>query len=297
MRRFSYIAFICIILVFISYSFGSRNKIKTSAKEQAKAAILLDSNLTIEEIKKKYPENEIKSIKNIGNDYVLVESEKETFANRFDLYNLKTGNVDTLPTGFEYVTIQKIENENFFIFLASGRNSESPFKQFPYLINCFRIKNDAGMYNSFTDIREDKYFDLTEAVQAGSKSGSIMSDMNISFDGLEVMFKPQKGMESGFYADASDIPPTGTTYDKNKNQMTIQFETDKLGENLKTGIFNTDNNQFISSYDLDKRDNKIILILSLRDTAKKYIAHIQRLPNGNRTDGFPVLKMEFKGSE
>jgi hypothetical protein len=292
MKKAFYIAFMCILLAFTSFSFGG-----TTANEQVKPLFFPNSSLTIDEIKKRYPENEIKEIRNIGEDYVLVESEIETFANRFDLYNLKTKKVDTLPTGFEYVTLEKIEGEDYFIFLATGKNSESPFKQFPYLINCFRVRHEGGMYNNFTAVNEEKYFDLNKALQAGSKAGSVMSDLDVTFDGIEVMFKPAEGMGNGFYADATDIPPTEISYDKGKNQMTIQIDTDKLGDSLKNGIISTDANQFISSYEIVKKDNKTNLILSLREAAKMYIARIDRLPNVNISDGFPVLKLQFKGAE
>ena len=274
------------------------NTVNTVNSGQVNASPQAAYKLTPDDIKKRYEDAEIKNIQNINTDFILVESQKETFSNRFDLYDLKTGEMDILPTMPEYATLEKAENENYFIFLSSGRNSESPFSKFPYLIKCFRIKRDIDKENDFITVYEDRYFNLNEAVQAGSKAGSLLSDINITFDGFEVLFKPSQGRKMDFYADATDIPPTKTSYDKNKNQMIFEIGTDQLVKGLKISVkINTDNNQYISSYEIIRKDDVTQIAVNLRDTAKRYTAKIKRLPNGSMPDGFSVLSVEFAGEE
>lgn len=263
------------------------------SKEQTNTTMQTATILTLDDIKKRYGSDEIKNIININTEYVLVESRKETFANRFVLYNLKTGAFDELPTRPEYVTLEKIENENYFIFLSSGKNSESPFGTFPYLVKCFRIKNGITKNDSFIAVHEDRYFGIDEPVQSGNKDESLMSDLNITFDGLEVLFKPITGKEGDFYAGITDIPTTKTSYEKNKNQLTFEIEANQLSEKLKNlNEVNTDNNQFISSYEITQEDNKIQLAVNLRDSAKRYLIKKKQLPNG-----FTYFSVEFTGGE
>jgi len=266
---------------------------------QVSTATQTTLKLTLEDIKKRYINSDIRNIQNINTEYVLVESQQETFANRFDLYNLKTGEMDTLPTMPEYMTLEKIENENYFVFLSSGKNSECIFSTFPRLVRCFRVKNDVSNDN-FTAVYEDKYFELEESVQAGSKAGSLMADLNITFDGLEVLFKPANGKEFDFYVDATDIPPTKTSYDENKRQMSFIIETNQLGENIKNlHKVKTEDNQYISSYEIVQKDDKIKLTANLRDTAKRYLIKVKWLPNGSipNANGFTCFSVEFAGEE
>jgi hypothetical protein len=249
------------------------------------------SALTLDEIKERYTDTNIKNIQNIGEEYLLVESQKDTFANKFDLYNLKTGDADTLPTMPYFVTLEKIENENYFVFLSSGENSESPMGTFPCLIKCIRIKTDLNETDDFIALFEEKYFDLEDVVQSGIKQECIMSDLNITFEGLEVLFKPIEGKEALFYAAITDIPPTKTSYDKDKKQMTFEIGTNHLGEGLK-GMkkVNIDDHQFISSYEIKQKDNKIYFIVGLKDLAKKYTIDMKRLPDGQ----LPYFFVKFK---
>ena len=92
--------------------------------------------LTLDDIKKKYTEVKILNINEFKEGYVLVESIRETVGNKFDLYDLKTGEMDTLPKGeFGIATLEQIINENYFVFLSNGKDSDGPFGKFPYLIS------------------------------------------------------------------------------------------------------------------------------------------------------------------
>lgn len=237
--------------------------------------------LTIEEITKKYTDTNIKNIHNIGEDYVLIESQQETFANRFDLYNLNTGDMDIMPTMIDFVTLEKIENENYIIFLSSGKNSESPFINPPHLIKCVRIKNEADKEDDFIALYEDKYLPLDYPLQLGCKAETQMLDMNISFDGFEAAFGAVKGKEAAFYADDTDIPPTRTIYDKGTKQLIFEMDCEELSDKVEAEKkAATPDNQYISAYEITEKDNKFYLSLKLKDTAKQYLLKKDHLPDG-----------------
>ncbi|MDF2519619.1 MAG: hypothetical protein K0R84_247 [Clostridia bacterium] len=237
--------------------------------------------LTIEEITKKYKDTSIKNIHNIGEDYVLIESQQETFANRFDLYNLNTGDMDIMPTMIDFVTLESIENENYIIFLSSGKNSESPFINPPHLIKCVRIKNEADKEDDFIALYEDKYLPLDYPLQLGCKAETQMLDINISFNGFEAAFGAVKGKEAAFYADNSDIPPTRTIYDKDKKQLIFEMDCEELSGKVEAKKkAATPDNQYISAYEINEKDNKFYLSLELKDTAKQYLLKKDHLPDG-----------------
>lgn len=251
--------------------------------------------LTLDEVKGKYTDSDvkIKSIQNIGKEWVLVQSQKETFADRFDIYNLETGDMDTIQSGFEYVTLEKVVNENYFIFLSSGRNSESIYGNFPHLINNIRTKNELKADDDFASFSEEKYFDLSYTVKSGSKEHAVLSDIIVTLNGFEALFEPRNSNDMEFYTAATDIPPTTTTYDKEKNQMIFELTTDQIGSKFKNRKkINVEGNQFVSSLEISQKDNKTYLTVGIKDITKEYTVKKNVLPNQ-----LPYFSVSFREKE
>lgn len=118
-----------------------------------------------------------------------------------------------------------------------------------------------------------------------------MSNINVTNNGLEVLFEPIKGKESGFYAGATDIPPTKTSFNKDKRQIVLEIGANQLSQKLidiKQVNFNT--NQYMSSYWITQKGNKIYLTITVRDLVKTYTVKSERLPNG-----LPYFSIIFSG--
>lgn len=253
-------------------------------------------------IKSAYADADISvlSTANIGTDYMLVEFFVPTFANRFALCNLKTGVVEELP--LQDAVLKKCVSENYFIFEDKGEFTDSAFRFFPSILRCFRVsyanQSESGNSN-FDVISENELFKLDRTVQGGSKPNEVLSVINVTFNGLEVLFKPINGKEGGFYADATDIPPTTTAYDADKNKFTILMDVDQIGDQLKTGaVVKTDDNRYISSYQVVQAQgsDKVSIVVTLRDTAKRYMIEKKTLPDGkDMLDGFPYFTVNFSG--
>lgn len=253
------------------------------------------SKITLDEIKGKYSESDvkIKHIQNIGKEWVLVQSQKETFTDRFDIYNLETGDMDIIQTGFEFATLEKVVNENYFVFLSSGKNSESIFGSFPYLINCIRIKNELNADDDFVSFNQDKYFDLAYSVNSGGKEHDVLSDIIVTLDGFEVLFEPLKEKEMDFYADATDIPPTRTIFDKDKKQMIFELKSNQIGSKLKNKQkINVVGNQFMSSLEINLKDNKTFIVVGIKDPTKEYMIKKNNLP-----DQLPYFSVSFRENQ
>ncbi len=282
-------------LIFNGCTDDNTKTVNTTPNEKVNITNQDTFKFTIDEIKKKYTEDKILNINQFKEGYVLVESMIENFGNRFDLYNLKTGETNTLPKSqFGHASLEKVINENYFILLSDGKDSDGPFGKFPYLIHCIRIKNDLNKNDNFIALYEDKYFNLDEPVQSGSKEWDVMSNVIVTLDGLQVLFSPINGNESGFYTDFTDIPPTKTSYDKNKSQITFEIGANQLGEKLK-GMKKVilDDNQFISSYEINLKGNKVYLVVEVKDLTKEYMVKIMRLPEGQ----LPYFSVIFRGKQ
>lgn len=282
---------LALLLLNIDCTAESSKPVNNSSTELANPAES-ETGMTLEDIKGRYsePDVKIKDIKEIGQEWALVQSQKETFGDKFDIYNLRTGDMDTIQSGFEYVTLEEVVNENYFVFLASGRNSESIYGSFPHLIKSIRIKNESNAEDDFISFAEDKYFKLDYSVSSGCKEHAVLSDIVVTLDGFEVLFEPRNDNDMEFYIAATDIPPTKTSYDSEKRQMIFELTTDQLGSKFKSlKKIETEGNQFITSLEISQKDNKTYITANIRDTAREYLVKKNRLP-----DQLPYFTVSFR---
>jgi len=261
------------------------------------------SNLTMDDVaqyldKKTGSQAEIVGTTPVGAGIHLVEYHMKTSTNSFLLVDMTAGTIEDLPVAD--VVLKKIVNENYFIFEDRGEYTDSAFKYFPHIVRCFRIATDNKNMN-FAAIHEDESFEMKRSVQAGCPGkGGMLAAFNATFDGFEVLFKPEQTVEGKgvFYADATSIPPTKTSYDAAKNQFIVELETALLVDGIKTGVkVKTENNLYMSSYQITREDGRILITAQLNDFAKRYRVQ-QRIGPDAFTPGvdgsFPYLVVTFE---
>jgi len=245
-------------------------------------------------------ELEILDTSKIGDNLVLVDYFLPSSTNRYALYYTQTKTVDLLPV--QDVELQKIVNENYFIFEDRGEYTDSAFRFVPSLVYCFRANSDiAGtgttQDDNYITIEEDEAFDLNRSIQFGSKDNELLASMVTTFDGFEVLFKPAGNNDVAFYADATDTPTIKTSYDSAKHQLSFEISTDNLAKGIHYNTeYKTDDNLYITSYKLLLNNGKTDLLLTLRDTAARYTVKSERGPltqKGN--DDLPYLSVTFMG--
>lgn len=68
------------------------------------------------------------------------------------------------------------------------------------------------------------------------------------------------------------------------------------GLNSKNKVTIKDN-PYISTYEIARKDKKLNLVVTLKDTAKRYLIKISKLPVGENTDAIPYFFVRFKGED
>ena len=115
-------------------------------------------------------------------------------------------------------------------------------------------------------------------------------DIVITLDGFEVMFEPMNGDDSGFYTAATDIPPTKTSYNEEKKQMTFELTTNQIGNKFKNNKkVDVEGNQYISSFEINQKNNMTYLIVGIKDITKEYMVKMNKLP-----DQLPYFSVSFR---
>ena len=236
-----------------------------------------DLAITVEDVKKSYSDSEIVNITSYGN-HVLVESHKDTLANRFDWYNLKTGDKDTLPTVPYYVTLEEIVDQEQVLFYADGRNHINGYRAFPFTVKSIRDQENLGSEGDFRQEYWRKYLPLDREARFGGGGRKAIGDVRISFDGLEVLFEPVPGLEAEFFATRSRISSTKTSYLENDGSFIIQFKDTVLSSKLKEELNNKSANRYLESYKLAENNGDTELTLKLRAPVNFYSATTHHLP-------------------
>ncbi|MCX7708639.1 MAG: copper amine oxidase N-terminal domain-containing protein [Clostridia bacterium] len=251
------------------------------------------NNPKIEAIKKKYTDEKIINVTPFNKKYVLIESQKETFANKFELYNLETGDRDELPTMPNFVWLGNILNENEILFWASGKDSESNYAGFPFIIKCSREKEDPSSTSDFEAIRETRYVGLGENVEFGSKENSILSEVTVDNSNLRIVFSPKRGNEIGFYADYASVPPASTEFIQDQWQMVFRFKNctpdNKL---LKDSIKIPESNPGIKKVSVENEGQNVKVIVSLDKSIWEYTCKLKNTKEDGL--GFPYADINFR---
>lgn len=175
---------------------------------------LRDNNvLTLDNIKQNYKTKPIKSIKQFSSHYVLVNIVEDN-KDLFEVYNLKTGDRDILPTLPYKVTISKIFDENKIEFLANGESYESSNTTFPFKIICTRNVENVKSNFDFITSYESLYLNAEENVTLGRNVKSVINEINLLLNGLEILFGPANKDDIGHFSDVTNIPLINTQYIK-----------------------------------------------------------------------------------
>lgn len=280
------------LLIILSISFmiiGCTQKSKVNINtNEIPNKIDNERKLSLEDVKKKYSDNEIVNIETYKH-YVLVESRKDTYANSFHLYNLKTGHKDILPVMPFYCKLENIVHENHINFLADGTNHITPSREFPFIIECRREEENSDYGSEFRAYHRNKYFEINEVTKFGDKENEVISDVKVTLNGIEILFEPMKGKESEFYAGDIKIPPTEISYNLEKHQLIVKFTSTIVSEDMKKLSTKNEDNYYLDSYQLSKENDSSIVILNLKDTTKFYTADIECISDY----GLPYLSISF----
>ena len=206
----------------------------------------------------------------VNEEYTVVQVKKESYAPKFQLWNKITNQVDTFPTMPAFVELEDVKSPEYFVFLSTGQDSESSRLEFPKIIKCFKTEYAE---EPFIRIDEDKWFDLSENVSAGSTVSCKLSSVNFSFDSVSFLFAPLSGNESEFYADAPDIPLTSITYEENSHSLIVSLSSCTF-DAMQSKISDTclEMNPYVNDYLIQENTDETVVTLLLSDEASGYYA-------------------------
>jgi hypothetical protein len=232
---------------------------------------LSNCKLTTDDIKKMYDnENKIVSITEFENQYVLVESKRDSSANKFELYNLSTGDRDELPTMPLYVKLIKIVSENEIILFATGENSESSSKGYPHIINCIRTSENINSDQDFKSSDEEYFFEVGESCNFGDAKSAEITKVEVNKDSIIITFGPIPGDESGFYPDFMYFPITNIEFENNNQQVVIVNQNAQISDTLLHSNVESTKCQFINDLQLMNEIDNSKIIINLKSNAKQY---------------------------
>lgn len=244
--------------------------------------------------------DEVTAVTPYQGQYLLVESRDKYNNQRFRFANLKTHDIDLLPTVPYEVKLVKIKDENNILFEADGTNSINMFSVFPFLIECRRYVEVADVNGEFFAFESPRYFSISEPSSAIGKGVPMFAtDMRVTLDGVQLLFGPVEGKESGFYAATAFIPSTHITYNQEDNELVVRLSSSRIGAALKEAWNDRPlSNCFVRSCTYREHDDYTEIIIGLTETAQFYYADVIILDPFYIIDHaeMPILMVSFRAA-
>jgi hypothetical protein len=226
--------------------------------------------LTIEDVKNSCEDfMVIQNIYPYKEHYVLVQYHIDGLAGRYEFINFKTGDRDFLPTGFDYASLINIESENKIIFYASGTNSETVDRVFPYIIICEREVEILGREDDFAEKWEPVYFSSDDALKVGSLRYTEITGIFCEKDSIEFTFGPATGKEGEFFVRTTTPPETELSLDKASASLIMVFKQTTLNREVKDKL-GLIKNDYIASVSFKQKGTECTLYIKLTDKANEY---------------------------
>lgn len=172
-------------------------------------------------------------------------------------------------------------------------------------------------YSSGSSQQETYWAPINESYTFGWNHGEVaLVDVCISTGGIEAVFGPTAENLSGFFAAASGIPVTTTTYDETSNILTLTFrntaltsgerteftdEADRQNYETQHGLYDLPtafpagtlkgSNAFIEKAEIQQAGDDTQLVLTLTELAHQYTAETGQLL---RNESRPYLRILFR---
>jgi len=250
----------------------NQQRLKIMQKQLEKPHIM-----TLKDIKRNFKFHRIEHILLLDGRYALVKKERPKEPSWFSFFDLVTGEKQILSTGSYFAQLHKIKSPNWYIFYADGTISEYYAKDFPVLIECSRMEEGEKFRREF----KARYLPIHEGAEFGSKSNTVIEDIKVSIQGIEISIGPMKGHEDKFYAAFTDIPVTKTSYKKEKHQFIIHFMKTRISENITADNRHIEvQNRYIKSANLVSDESSCKLIVNLKESANFYRGFRKWLDSG-----------------
>ena len=230
--------------------------------------------------------------------YLLVESCNEYNDQRLRFVNLKTHDIDLLPTLPYEVKLVQIKDENHIIFEADGTTSINMFSVFPFLIECRRFVEVAGVDGEFLAFESPRYFPVSEPSSANGKGiPMFVTDMRVTMDGVGLLFGPVEGKEAEFYAATAFIPSTHIAYKQDAHELVVRLSNTAIGTALRESWNDRRlDNYYIQSCTYHERNDYTEIVVGLTDAARFYHAKVDLLDTVDNSSHpeIPVLTVLFR---
>ena len=234
-------------------------------------------------------DEEVISITPYRSEHVLVESRIKHNTQCFRFINLKTHDIDLLPTmGGKLL---EIKDKNHIIFEEDGTNNMSPLSWFPTVVEFRRFAEVTGVDSEFEAHSKPKLVPIGEPVHATGKAPEVIVDLRVTLRGLELMFGPVDGKEIEFAAATEWIPTTDISYAHANHELVLRFTGTTISPQLLEMWANMQlSNHYIRSIAYRDVDECTELVLRLTQEVKYYSVTLSGALPGKYTY-LPILTL------
>lgn len=193
---------------------------------------------------------------------ILTTEEDNLISNSMIFFNKKK--ISIIPLLANDFSVHSIVSPNHLVLETDGHNRNNSRQSFPELydliidadLNCEVLKSD--YWHSLSDIIEIK----------NGKKGDL-SNILITFDGIQFQFSPSKDDEVNFYAAYTDVPAT-KVISNNDKEITIRFENSRTDLTIDLLESSLTNNEWIEGVDWNQDGDALVVHVKFAKTNIEY---------------------------
>lgn len=224
---------------------------------------------------------------------VLVEIKYKTGLKKYDICDVETNEYHSLPLAPTSAEFYRFISENDIDFLSDGTNTISPYREFPYIINCFRNSEESDY-----EIKTEPFFlNVAQEVLLGANRGSIVAYEIMNIDnGFEISFKPADSNKGDFYAGFTYIPITHTLYSHTASnnvetsQLIFEFENTQFDASINNETLQNIKSEYYKGAEIKNDGCDCRLIINLQEKTKQYYVNILH----REDEDIPYAVISFK---
>jgi hypothetical protein len=199
----------------------------------------------------------------ISDDKGILTTEKDNIiSNSMIFFNEKK--ISVIPLLANEFNVHSIVSPNHLVLETDGHNRNNSRQSYPELYDLI-IDSDSNC----EVLKSEYWHSLSDIVEINNGKKGDLSNILITFDGIQFQFSPSKDDEANFYAAYTDVPATNVISNNDK-EITIRFKNSTTELSLDQLECSLTNNEWIKGVEWNQDGDALVVHVKFAKTNIEY---------------------------
>lgn len=178
----------------------------------------------------------------ISDDKGILTTDEDNLISNSVIF-FKEERISIIPLFVNEFSVKSIVSPNHLVLETDGHNRNNSRQSFPEL---YDLIIDADL--NCEVLKSEYWHSMSDTVEIENGKKGDLSNILITFDGIQFQFSPSKDDEVNFYAAYTDVPATQVIPNNNK-EIAIRFENSRTDITIDLLEGSLVNNEWVESVD------------------------------------------------